>query len=273
MIRYRPSRPMHLKPMVMFMRPSRSANTVSATAADATFPSPPFPAAPPQTPPNAAPHWPPHVPPCAAPIPQPQSSPQALQLRQPAASVPASRSDPSPFGPPPLLRGEDRAAYDEFLARVTATVVPADFIEEMWVRDIVDLGWEAFRLRRLKAQLMTAATHQGVEKLLARTLPLDVAGELARQWAAGKPDVIRQVRRHLGGTRRATETVTAYTLAARIDDVERITHMMMRTQAHRDAILRAVERRRAGFAHVLRRVSEIDDVAYQEVEAPTGVPE
>jgi len=206
------------------------------------------------------------VPARAAPTPPPQSTPQALQPRRPAA--PAPRSEPSPFGPPPLVQGEDRAAYDEFLDRVTATVAPADFIEEMWVRDIVDLAWEAFRLRRLKAQLMTAATHQGVEKLLAHTLPLDVAAELARQWAAGKPDVIRQVRRPLGGTRRATETVMAYTLAARIDDVERISHMMMRAQARRDAILREVERRRAGFAHVLRGVSEIDDVAYEEVEAP-----
>jgi hypothetical protein len=257
--------------MVMLMPQRRSATAASATTIDATFASSSLPAAPPQTPSNAAPHWPPHVPACADPTPPPQSSPQALQPRRPAA--PAPRSAPSPFGPPALITGEDRTAYDEFHARVTATVAPADFIEEMWVRDIVDLGWETFRLRRLRAQLMMAAAHQGVEKLLARTLSWDVAENLARRWAAGDPDAIRQARQHLGGARRATEAVAACTLVARIDDIERISHMMMRAQTRRDAILREVERRRAGFAHVLRRVSEIEDVAYEEIAAPSEVPE
>src|ERR1700680_24366 len=53
-----------------------------------------------------------------------------------------------PFGPPPLIEGEDAAAYDELLTRVSAAVKPADILEDIWVRDIVDLVWHAFRLRR-----------------------------------------------------------------------------------------------------------------------------
>src|SRR5260221_998271 len=45
----------------------------------------------------------------------------------------------APFGPPPLIDGENSAEYEELLGRVSATVKPADILEEIWVRDIVDL--------------------------------------------------------------------------------------------------------------------------------------
>src|SRR6202030_1130933 len=63
---------------------------------------------------------------------------------------------PVPFGPAPLIEGEDAGAYDELLLRISAAVRPHDIFEEIWVRDIVDLVWEAFRLRRFKACLVTA---------------------------------------------------------------------------------------------------------------------
>ena len=37
----------------------------------------------------------------------------------------------TPFGPPPLVLGEDEDAYNELLARVSAAVQPADMIEEI----------------------------------------------------------------------------------------------------------------------------------------------
>ncbi len=60
------------------------------------------------------------------------------------------------FGPPALIDGEDPAAYDELLARVSGAVKPSDILEEIWVRDVVDLVWGALRLRRLKADLIAA---------------------------------------------------------------------------------------------------------------------
>ena len=73
------------------------------------------------------------------------------------------------FGPPPLLDGEDPAAYDDLLASVSGAVKPSDILEEIWVRDVVDLAWEARRLRRLKANLIAANAHKGLEQIL---LPL-----------------------------------------------------------------------------------------------------
>jgi hypothetical protein len=36
---------------------------------------------------------------------------------------------------PPLIPGEDRAAYDTLLTRVCAVVKPVNILEEMWVSD------------------------------------------------------------------------------------------------------------------------------------------
>ena len=74
--------------------------------------------------------------------------------QQPSES---NRDLQSLLGPAALLEGEDPSAYDELWRRMKTAVAPADTIEEMWVRDIVDLLWETLRYRRLKAKLMQSA--------------------------------------------------------------------------------------------------------------------
>jgi hypothetical protein len=72
------------------------------------------------------------------------------------------------------------------MARFAAKLKPQsgrNAIEELWVRDIVDLLWESIRLRRLKAALMRANTHEGLAKLLAPLAPnLFEGNELVRAW-------------------------------------------------------------------------------------------
>ena len=60
------------------------------------------------------------------------------------------------FGPPPLLEGEDAAAYDELAARVFSAVGPTDFIDQIWARDLADVSWSLFRLRRIQAAFLSA---------------------------------------------------------------------------------------------------------------------
>ena len=97
------------------------------------------------------------------------------------------------FGAPPLVGGEDAAAYDALTARIAGAVAPADVLEEMWVRDVVDLAWEALRLRRLKALLLTSAAPEGLTELLTPALGAAPARELADQWAAGGRRAARRV--------------------------------------------------------------------------------
>ena len=71
------------------------------------------------------------------------------------------------FGPPPLLEGEDAAAYDELLARICAAVKPVDIIDEMFIADVVSLEWEVLRWRRLKSSLIRARGLKALEGFLA----------------------------------------------------------------------------------------------------------
>ena len=66
------------------------------------------------------------------------------------------------FGSPHLLEGEDAAAYDELLSRVSAAAKPIDIIDEMFIADVVSLEWEVLRWRRLQSSLMRT---RGLEEL------------------------------------------------------------------------------------------------------------
>lgn len=68
----------------------------------------------------------------------------------------------APFGPPPLITGEDADACEQILARVSSQLAPKDLIEEMLLMDIVDLTWEIARLRRLKAGLYNVGTYHSL---------------------------------------------------------------------------------------------------------------
>src|SRR5260370_21556916 len=70
-----------------------------------------------------------------------------------------------------VLDNEDPSAYEEIFARISAVVKPADFLEEIWVRDVVALVWEAFRLRRLKTCLLETAAPHGLSPVLSPFLP------------------------------------------------------------------------------------------------------
>jgi hypothetical protein len=52
------------------------------------------------------------------------------------------------FGSPPIIEGEKAKDYRKLLQRVFGAIEPADFIEEIWARDLADVTWSMFRLRR-----------------------------------------------------------------------------------------------------------------------------
>jgi hypothetical protein len=159
-----------------------------------------------------------------------------------------------PAGPPPLIRGESAADYDALLARVANALQPADVLEEIWIRDVVDLSWEVFRLRRLKAELMAASAHEGMQEVLEPLFPSAGTGRsLARKWAAGADeDTRQQIETAMGKAGLSRESVAARTLAVRIDDFERIDRMLMEAEARRAAALHELDRHRANFALRLR---------------------
>jgi hypothetical protein len=78
------------------------------------------------------------------------------------------------FGPPPILEGEDAAAYDELYGRVCAAIKPVDIIDEMLVADAVALEWEVLRWRRLKLSIIRARRLKALENFLSEKLAYDL---------------------------------------------------------------------------------------------------
>jgi len=64
--------------------------------------------------------------------------------------------------------------------------------------------------------------------------------------------------------------VMAQTLAARIDDVERIDRMVIIAEARRDAVLREIRSRRLAFGQALRRAGDAIDAEFEDVAPAPG---
>jgi len=85
---------------------------------------------------------------------------------------PSARS--TPFGQPPLLEGEDAAAYDELLSRFRETVQPVDIIDEMFIDDVASLQCEVLRWRRLKLNLIRVLELEAVPAFLNERFKYDL---------------------------------------------------------------------------------------------------
>jgi hypothetical protein len=173
------------------------------------------------------------------------------------------------FGPPPLIEGEDPAAYDELLVRISAGVKPADILEDIWVRDVVDFTWEIFSLRRLRANLMTATGYKGVRAVLEPIIGFSDADTLATDWAARSPSAIKRVNKILDSAGLTMDAVIAQTLSENLDFVERIERMITIKESCRSAVLREVDHHRATLAHTLRAtVHQLEHGEIQVIDDP-----
>ena len=185
-----------------------------------------------------------------------------------AASLPQRAGRLALFGPPPLLEGEDTAAYDDLLVRISGAVKPTDIFEEIWIRDIVDLVWEAFRLRRLKANLMKAVAHKGLREILEPLMGSLHAPDLAIAWATRERTAIKRVDELLASAGMTMDAVMAQTLSLKLNDVERIDRMIATAEGRRNAILRELDRHRTTWGQNLRRtVQEIEEAEIKVIEA------
>ena len=175
----------------------------------------------------------------------------------------------SVFGPPPLLPGEDPAAYHALDERVRAPVDPRDMLEEIWVRDIVDRLWEILRLRRLKAKAMQALAHEGLAKLLRALTGTWSNEELVSGWIKRDRAAVLRVKALLKEAGFDEETIAAQTLLDNLAAFEKIDRSIMQAEARRDAAFREIERRRDLVAARLRNaVRAIEDAEFKEVSGP-----
>ena len=68
------------------------------------------------------------------------------------------------IAPVPLLPGEKQSDYVDVAVRFVRDAKPKDAIEDFLIRDVIDLTWEIFRLRRLKSGILNASMGEGVSR-------------------------------------------------------------------------------------------------------------
>jgi len=175
--------------------------------------------------------------------------------------------------PTAIVAGEDTAAYDDLAARIAGAVAPATIVEQLWVRDVVDLVWEVVRLRRYKASLLATRAYLGVCAVL-KGLGDDEFYTKSREWAARRPTAIGDVDAQLANAGLGRDAIAAATFAERIDEFERIEKRIADAERRRAAILREIEVYRATLAARLReeaeRATTIAEGEFEEVAPAAG---
>ena len=188
------------------------------------------------------------------------------------AKPPARNSDftlgcGSLFAPPPVLPGEDPAAYDSLLARISGTVNPSDTIEEMWLHDIAASTWEILRWRRAKSDVIRGNMHRGMRTVLESLCSYDEAEKLSSDWAIRAPQAMKTIEKMLASADLSMDEVVAETIAIKIGDIERLDRLAMHAEARRNSTLRDIDRRRASQGQAMRRaIEDVEDADFVEIK-------
>lgn len=174
------------------------------------------------------------------------------------------------LGPPPLLPNESLVDYEGLKARLRAKIVPQDVLEEIWVRDILDLQWEVLRMRRLKARLLANSSPAGLESLLHRRINYSDVGKFVDAWGRGKKEDLREIEQLLETRGLSLDDVDAHSFLKRLEPLESIDRMISHAEARRNNALREIERAREAAARKLRAALSDEDGAVVKVAAPEG---
>jgi hypothetical protein len=174
----------------------------------------------------------------------------------------------------PVLNDEDPTQYDTLLCAMVQHVKPINVIEVMWVKDIVDLNWEAKRLRRCRNQILYQARLEAVAALIVPAIkyensktdavpcsPESRAAHLAFGWLSGDRGLTTNIEQMLQARGLTVADVSAKAFQLKLQDIERIDRMAASVEQRRDTLLREIERRRASFSLALRAAAvDVTDV-------------
>ena len=196
----------------------------------------------------------------------------ATTTKRPALGSTGASAKPSLLGAPALILGEDIEAFAALLARVTAAVTPADAIEEIWVRDVVELAWDMARLRRFKASLLQVAAPDGLRRVLTPLVDRQEANRLSEAWGRREAQAMAQVDKLLAAANCTPDAIMAETLTLKLDHVERLERLIAAAEARLAGALRELDRRRSVLAQALREAAQdIVDAEFEDV-APDALP-
>lgn len=178
------------------------------------------------------------------------------------------------LGPPPVIAGEDANEFAELLARVREGVKPVGIIEEIWVRDVVELVWDIRRLRRLKANLLQANAHKGLQRLLKPLVDWPESDRLSEAWAARQGNAVRKVDRLLATAGLTMDAVMAETFAILASELDCMEDLIALAERRLAAALREIDRHREVLADALKSAAkEAEDAQFEDIAPPRALSE
>jgi hypothetical protein len=157
------------------------------------------------------------------------------------------------LGTRPILPSEDHKAYDQLTYKFRAAISPKDIVEEILVRDVIDLTWEVQRLKNYKNQILQFNQGSALEKVFDQIFGYgSVKRELIDKWKKGDPEEKEKVNQELTSRGFEISVVDAMNFRLNIGDIERIDRLIMQAEARRMAHLREVQRHRSFLAEIMR---------------------
>lgn len=92
----------------------------------------------------------------------------------------------------PILPDEDASTYDKLTYKFRETMSPQDIVEEILVRDVIDLTWEVQRLKKYKNELLHLNRGNALEKVFDQIVGYSSANrEFSDKWRKGDPKMSR----------------------------------------------------------------------------------
>ena len=178
------------------------------------------------------------------------------------------------FGPPPVIDGEDLRQFAEIWECAVSAVKPANFIEEIYVRDFVDRTWEISRLRRLKTKLLELRSKETHAEWLAGAMPGGQRGAAKMKARVENQNKANELVEDLAKQALTTDFFMSTALSNGVEIFDRVEHQIARIEAARNAALREIDRRRFSAAALKRLTQQIDAAAeFDAVPAVTDQSE
>lgn len=150
------------------------------------------------------------------------------------------------FGPPPLLRGENKALYSALHAEVERMIEPTTILERADVRDITDKIWEAQRCKRFEAAIIESACVSALAHILMPTFNLDSrkAFEAANMYYDGNPQQRKLAAQRMADYNITDEMIHAKALAQQSSHIAYIDRMITSREVTRNRLFSDIARRR-----------------------------
>lgn len=177
------------------------------------------------------------------------------------------------LAPPALYPNESKSRFLALAERMVDATKPRDALEEILVRDVIDLTWEIQRLREAKASVVVIAMTKSLEQVLNE---IGYGGALDRKvlsdvWVGGKGPSRDAVHRALYEANLSVNELPAQALEIKLDTIERFERMLASAEARRITALREIDRHREALGAAARRaIEEAEDGDFTEVETDTA---